>query len=89
MLGSYGSDTWTAEAQKVIQDAFETICKVFIVPTGTGANILALKLSCLRQSVLCTNISHIQYQESGSALRAHSRNVVSLQLSNDFRISKD
>lgn len=65
---SYGADAWTIKAQKVIQDAFKSNCKVFIVPSGTGANILALKLSCHRhESVVCTDIAHIQYQESGAA----------------------
>lgn len=65
---SYGSDAWTVEAQKVIQAAFKSNCKVFMVPTGTGANILALKLSCHRhESIICTDIAHIQYQESGAA----------------------
>lgn len=64
---SYGSDPWTEEAQKLIQEVFRRDCKVFIVPTGTGANILALKLSCRRhESIICTDIAHIQYQESGA-----------------------
>lgn len=65
---SYGSDPWTEEAQKLIQGTFKRDCKVFIVPNGTGANILALKLSCRRyESIICTDIAHIQYQESGAA----------------------
>lgn len=65
---AYGSDPWTEEAQKIIQDQFKSRCKVFIVPTGTGANILGLKLACRRhESVICTDIAHIQYQESGAA----------------------
>lgn len=65
---SYGADAWTQEAQKLIQQAFKTSGKVFIVPTGTGSNIFALKL-CLKphQSVICTDMGHIQYQESGAA----------------------
>jgi threonine aldolase len=64
---SYGSDPWTEEAQKVIQAAFRSQCKVFIVPTGTGANIFALKLACRRhESIICTDIAHIHYQESGA-----------------------
>lgn len=64
---SYGSDPWTEEAQKLIQEAFKTKCKVFFLPTGTGANILGLKLACRRhESVICTEIAHIQYQESGA-----------------------
>lgn len=65
---SYGSDPWTEAAEKLIKDAFKRECKVFIVPTGTGANILALKLSCRRhESVICTDIAHVQYQEAGAA----------------------
>lgn len=64
----YGSDPWTEHAQKVIQEAFETECKVYFVPTGTGANVLALKLACKsHESVICSDIAHIQYQESGAA----------------------
>jgi threonine aldolase len=65
---SYGADRWTEEAQKLIQEVFQSQCKVFFVPSGTGANVLALKLCCRRhESVICTDIAHIQYQESGAA----------------------
>lgn len=65
---SYGSDPWTDQAETVIQKAFNSKCKVFFVPTGTGANILSLKLSCRsHESVICTDIAHIHYQESGAA----------------------
>jgi threonine aldolase len=64
---SYGSDPWTQEAQKLIHEVFQTPCKVLIVPSGTGANILGFKLSCRRhESIICTDIAHIQYQESGA-----------------------
>jgi threonine aldolase len=64
---SYGSDPWTDDAQKLIQGVFRSQCKVFMVPTGTGSNIFALMLSCRRhESVICTDIAHIQYQESGA-----------------------
>lgn len=65
---SYGTDAWTEEAQGLIQKAFKTKGKVFIVPTGTGANIFALRLCCKAyESIICTDIAHIQYQESGAA----------------------
>lgn len=65
---SYGSDAWTEEAGKLIQEAFKSKGKVFIVPTGTGANNFALRLCCKTyESVICTDIAHIQYQESGAA----------------------
>lgn len=66
---AYGTDSWTAEAQKLIQEVFrQSHCKVFIVPSGTGSNIFGLKLACRRfESIICTDIAHIQYQESGAA----------------------
>ena len=65
---SYGADAWTAKAEQLIQHVFKTQPKVLIVPTGTGANILALKIAAKRyESVLCTDIAHINYQESGAA----------------------
>lgn len=65
---AYGSDAWTEDAQKSIQNAFKRKCKVFIVPTGMGANIFGLRLVCHRyESVICTDIAHINYQESGAA----------------------
>jgi threonine aldolase len=65
---SYGSDAWTTQAEELIRHAFKASPKVLILPNGTGVNILALKLACKRhESVLCTDIAHIQYQESGAA----------------------
>ena len=65
---SYGSDPWTEEAKNLIQKNFKSKCKVFIVPTGTGANMFALRLCCKAyESVICTDIAHIHYQESGAA----------------------
>ncbi len=65
---AYGSDSWSEKAEMLIQTAFNRTCKVVFVPSGTGANVLGLKLSCQRyQSVICTDIAHLQYQESGAA----------------------
>lgn len=65
---SYGSDPWSIQAEKLIQKEFKTNGKVIFVPTGTGANVLALMLACQRhESVLCTDNAHINYQESGAA----------------------
>jgi threonine aldolase len=64
---SYGGDRSTAEAIKTLQKTFQTRAKVFIVPTGTGANVFALKLACRPySSILCSAISHINCQESGA-----------------------
>lgn len=64
---AYGADSWTLQAEKTIQQAFNSKCKVFFVPTGTGANVFGLRLACQRyESIICTDIAHINYQESGS-----------------------
>lgn len=64
---SYGSDPWTEKAQKLIQGVFKRACKVFFVPTGTGANVFAFKLACRPyESIICTDIAHVHYQESGA-----------------------
>ncbi|MGL5626901.1 MAG: threonine aldolase family protein [Candidatus Rhabdochlamydia sp.] len=63
----YGSDRWTIQAEEIIQHVFKAKPKVLIVPTGTAANVLALKIACKRyESVICTDIAHINYQECGS-----------------------
>ncbi len=65
---AYGSDPWTKKAEEVLQKAFKKKAKVFIVPTGTGSNVFALMLACRRhESIICTDIAHINYQESGAA----------------------
>ncbi len=65
---AYGLDAWTEHAEQVIREAFKSTCEVLIVPTGTGANVLALNLACRRhESVICTDIAHMNYQESGAA----------------------
>jgi threonine aldolase len=64
----YGGDPWTEEATTLIQETFGRPCKVLLLPTGTGSNVLALKLACKSHaSVLCSDIAHICYQESGAA----------------------
>jgi len=64
----YGGDPWTELAQNLIQKALGAPCKIFFIPSGTGANILALKIACTRyESIICTDIAHINFQESGAA----------------------
>lgn len=64
----YGGDPWTENAQHLIQKALGAPCKVFFIPSGTGANVLALKIATKRyESIICTDIAHINFQESGAA----------------------
>lgn len=64
---AYGKDPWTQEATELIQEAFKRHCQVFMVPTGTGANVLALKLCCRpHESIICSDVAHIHLQETGA-----------------------
>jgi threonine aldolase len=64
---AYGDDPWTARAQSLLQDLFETDCTSFFVPTGTAANALALAALCQPyHSVFCHIHSHIQTDECGA-----------------------
>ncbi|MBS0586090.1 MAG: aminotransferase class I/II-fold pyridoxal phosphate-dependent enzyme [Verrucomicrobia bacterium] len=65
---AYGGDPWTREAEKLLQKTFRAHCKVFFVPNGTGANVLALRLACQSyESVLCSDMAHIECKEAGAA----------------------
>jgi len=65
---AYGLDPWTERAEKAILKAFEREGEVYFIPTGTGGNVFALKLACQRhESVICTDVAHLNYQESGAA----------------------
>jgi threonine aldolase len=64
---SYGDDAWTARATALLRGFFETDCAVFLVPTGTAANALALAALCQPyHSVLCHADAHIQTDECGA-----------------------
>ncbi len=64
----YGGDEWTKTAETLIQESLGSPCKVLFIPSGTAANVLALKIACKRhESIICTDIAHIHTQESGAA----------------------
>ena len=63
----YGNDTATERAKRRICEVFERECAIFLVPTGTGANALALAhLSPPWGAVLCHEESHIATDECGA-----------------------
>jgi threonine aldolase len=65
---SYGLDFWTEKSSERIAEIFQRPCKVIFVPTGTGANVLSLKLMLkAHHSVLCSDIAHIAKSETGAA----------------------
>lgn len=65
---AYGTDAWTEEVQNLMHQVFQSTFKVLILPTGTGSNVLSLRI-CSRphESVLCSDVAHIEQQESGAA----------------------
>lgn len=63
----YGADPWTAAAERGLQEVFETDCAVFLVPSGTAANALALSVACPPfGAVFCHAESHIANDECGA-----------------------
>ena len=73
----YGDDKWTNEAVGLFKKEFGDDTEVFIVLTGTGANILGLQ-SAVRsfQSVLCAETAHIQTDECGAPEKFTGRSKV-------------
>jgi threonine aldolase len=64
---AYGDDPWTARAQTLLREFFETDCETFFVPTGTAASALALAALCQPyHSVLCHADAHVQTDECGA-----------------------
>ncbi len=63
----YGSDPWTAGAEKAVQELFERDCSVFLVPSGTAANALALAaLTPPHGAIFCHEDAHIANDECGA-----------------------
>src|SRR4051795_3952307 len=63
----YGNDDWTKRAEARFAEIFEREVAVFLVPTGTAANALAIAhLSPPWGAVLCHADSHIATDECGA-----------------------
>jgi threonine aldolase len=63
----YGNDAWTERLERRFAELFEREVAVFLVPTGTAANALALAhLSPPWGAVLCHSQSHIAIDECGA-----------------------
>jgi threonine aldolase len=68
MAGSYGIDSYTAQAAELLQELFET-CKLhsFPVATGTAANAMATACTTASyQSLYCTRAAHLFEDECGA-----------------------
>ncbi len=63
----YGSDDWTRTVERQLADVFEHEVAVFLVPTGTAANALALaQVTPPWGVVFCHTDSHIATDECGA-----------------------
>jgi threonine aldolase len=63
----YGNDDWTKDVERRLAELFERDVAVFLVPTGTAANALALAhVSPPWGVVLCHAESHIATDECGA-----------------------
>jgi threonine aldolase len=63
----YGDDEWTTEAIRLFKNEFGEDTEVFLVLTGTGANILGLmSLTHSFNSIICAETSHIHTDECGA-----------------------
>jgi threonine aldolase len=63
----YGNDDWTAGVERRLADVFEREVAVFLVPTGTAANALALaQVTPPWGVVFCHADSHIATDECGA-----------------------
>src|SRR6266511_2780257 len=64
---AYGRDDWTKRVERRFADIFEREVAVFLVPTGTAANALALAhLTPPWGAVLCHAEAHIATDECGA-----------------------
>jgi threonine aldolase len=63
----YGADPWTARAEAALSEVFERDCAVFLVPTGTAANALALGALCPPWgAIFCHHDAHVNDDECGA-----------------------
>jgi threonine aldolase len=64
---SYGADKWTAAAKAALSEVFETDLDMWLVPSGTAANALALSLICPPHgAIACHEEAHIERDERGA-----------------------
>src|SRR5947207_10011319 len=64
---AYGNDLWTKRVEQKLSALFERKIAVFLLPTGTAANALALAhLAPPWGAVLCHAESHVNTDECGA-----------------------
>lgn len=64
---SYGTDNLSKLCSQRFKELFDNQCETFLVFNGTAANVLCLKAFLNSwQSVLCTEVSHLNIDECGA-----------------------
>ena len=64
---SYGADSWTERAHRVLKSHFGEDAEVALVFNGTAANVLALQaMNRPFDAILCSQAAHIQEDECGA-----------------------
>ncbi len=65
---AYGADPWTAAAHARLREHFGEGADPYLVYTGTGANVLALRqFARPGDAVICASSAHINVDEAGAA----------------------
>lgn len=81
--GAYGNDEYTSRTTQLFKEYFGETAEVFFVYNGTGANVLGL--SALTQSfhsILCSELAHINVDESTAPERFTSCKLIGISTSN-------
>ena len=63
---AYGDDDWTRSVEHRLAELFEHEVAVFLVPTGTAANALALSHVAPPGAPCCVTLSHVATDECGA-----------------------
>lgn len=64
---AYGNDAWTARAGELLRQHFGHHAEIFLMLTGTGANVLALACALEPwQAVICADCAHLYRDECGA-----------------------
>jgi len=83
-MQSYEGDPVTLEAERLFVENFGEGTQVLFVPSGTGANILGLKLLLERpyEAVLTSHVSHVFEEETGALAANAGAHIITLPHSN-------
>ncbi len=85
----YGDDEYTAEAIKKIKDILGSEVEVLFVYNGTGANVIAIQaLARPFNSVICSNLSHINMDECGAPEKQSGCKLLPVNIS-DAKLTVD